>query len=394
MGRVKIRYYAVRAGRGYWQPTRAMRAAGFALMALGPDGAAAWLKAEKLNAEWDRQRQGAARKVEPADATPETTEAAVWYPPGSVGDAFQRYIRLDEWRHKALSTRTKIWWPAWRKRIRPVFGDVDPRTVSLEDISAWRSRLVKIAGADATHKAVKVWRALWKVMAAMGYCERTADPSLGLRNRAPEPRDQRWNEGEAVRLVKAAWRRRYCGLACIIAICWDTQFSPVDARGLRSRHWKPDDPQGPWFDLTKEGRTKSGRAAIGTVSRRTARLVAAYLADLGLELMDDAHLFRNRSKAPYSEFTLADDFARLREMVFPTDRRRLADMRRSGTIEAVAGDATASGIASKMANSIDTSSKLHKTYAPVDRGVVLSVDEARRRGRRKLRGGNVSGTKV
>ena len=37
---------------------------------------------------------------------------------------------------------------------------------------------------------------------------RTADPSMGIRNRAPAPRWQRWSEGEAVRLVKSAWPPR------------------------------------------------------------------------------------------------------------------------------------------------------------------------------------------
>jgi hypothetical protein len=64
----------------------------------------------------------------------------------------------------------------------------------------------------------------------------TADPTLGIRNRAPAPRWQRWSEGEAVRLVKVAWRRGYRGLACVIAVAWDTQFSPVDVRTLLERH--------------------------------------------------------------------------------------------------------------------------------------------------------------
>ena len=53
---------------------------------------------------------------------------------------------------------------------------------------------------------------------------RTADPSMGIRNRAPAPRWQRWSEGEAVRLVKCAWRHGYHGLACIIAVAWDSNF--------------------------------------------------------------------------------------------------------------------------------------------------------------------------
>jgi hypothetical protein len=52
------------------------------------------------------------------------------------------------------------------------------------------------------------------------------------------------------------------------------------------------------------------------------------------------------------------------KMVFPGDERWLMDMRRSGTVEAVAGGADALGFAAKLANSIDRSNTLHKTYAP------------------------------
>jgi hypothetical protein len=80
--------------------------------------------------------------------------------------------------------------------------------------------------------------------------------------------------------------------------------------------------------------------------------------------------------------------------VFPGDERKLMDMRRSGTIEAVAGGADAVGIAAKMANSIGRSNALHKTYAPVDIEAVRNADEARLQGRRKMRGGNEKRPKV
>jgi hypothetical protein len=70
------------------------------------------------------------------------------------------------------------------------------------------------------------------------------------------------------------------------------------------------------------------------------------------------------------------------------------DMRRSGTIEAVAGGADAVRIAAKMANSIGRSNALHKTYAPVDIEAVRNADEARLQGRRKMRGANGKRPKV
>jgi hypothetical protein len=80
-----------------------------------------------------------------------------------------------------------------------VFGYCDPRTVSLEDISTWRKMIEKTVSLCEAHRCVKIWRAMWKVAASLGYCERDADPSLGVRNRAAPGRSATWTEGEVVR---------------------------------------------------------------------------------------------------------------------------------------------------------------------------------------------------
>jgi hypothetical protein len=148
------------------------------------------------------------------------------------------------------------------------------------------------------------------------------------------------------------------------------------------------------FDRQSDGRAKTGRAAIGTLSPRTERLIGTYLSTLGVELMPDAILFRNRSGNPYREDTLGDDFASMREKTFPGDSRRLMDMRRSGVVEAVAGDVAPLGLSAKLANSIERSNMLHKTYAPVDVEAVRSTDKARLRGRKKMRAANIGSSKV
>jgi hypothetical protein len=66
-----------------------------------------------------------------------------------------------------------------------------------------------------------------------------------------------------------------------------------------------------------------------------------YLASLQIDLHPDAILFRTRSGAAYGRETLGHDFAAVRNLAFPDDRRRLMDMRRSGVVEAVAGKADA-----------------------------------------------------
>jgi len=151
---------------------------------------------------------------------------------------------------------------------------------------------------------------------------------------------------------------------------------PVDARMLRAPH-KAQNSGRLIFDRQEDGRTKTGRAAIGTLSKRTERLVATYLATLGIDLHPEAVLFRNKSGNLYREDSLAHDFSSVRELAFPGDTRRLMDMRRSGVVEAIAGDAGPLALSAKLANSIQRSNALHRAYAPVDIEAVRGTDEAR-----------------
>jgi hypothetical protein len=390
MGKVKIPYYIVRKGRGYWFPTLKMKALGFSIVRCGPDGAEAWKIAAEWNERWQKVKRG--DTPAPADASGmsrDQAEVVRRYPPRSVGAAFQAYIKTTEWEARALSARYKVWWPAWY-RIRDMWGDVDPNTIEFSAMSRWRAALEKKHGRGVTHKTLRVWRSLWTIMQGMKIASGT-DPSRGVRNRAPDPRYQRWTEGEAVLLVKAAWRHGYRGLACIIATAWDTQFSPVDVRTLQERHRAYADGR-LVFDRQTDGRAKTGRAAIGTVSRRTERLVTTYLA--GTERLPGAVLFRMRTGSPYREATLAHDFADVRGLAFPGDTRRLMDMRRSGVVEAIAGGTDVVGLSAKLANSIGRSNALYKTYAPVEIEAVRKADVARLQGRRKMRAANRKGPKV
>ena len=61
------------------------------------------------------------------------------------------------------------------------------------------------------------------------------------------------------------------------------------------------------IDRTQHGRTKTGRAALGTLSRLSERLIEAYLSQAFGDpvLLPDTKLFRNRSGGAYREDTLA-----------------------------------------------------------------------------------------
>ncbi len=377
MGTVKIPYYSVRerCGKrmGYWQPTAAMRAAGFKLVACGPDGPNAWAIANQWSDRWQEHRRS---KGKPLGKV---------YPRGSLGEAFLRYQQTETWQRKAPRTR-EDWRRGWRY-IEPIFGDVSPSAVPLDVLDEWYADLMTTAGTREAHRAVKIWRAMWGVAAALSaggkpfYCERGADPSLGLRRVTPRGRSQVWQEGELRRIIHRAWREGYRGLACLVSIMWDTAFSPVDARGLTVTQYVD---VGRWGAFRLE-RAKTGQAAIGTLSRRSAWLMRRYLRWGEVEHHRAMTLFRTREGAAYLKNSLAEDFRDVRRMVDPKEKRQMIDIRRSVAVEARAGGASAEHLGAKLANSIASNAELERTYQPVDLEAVQAVDEARIAGRRMAR---------
>jgi hypothetical protein len=369
MAEIKVRYYTTRRRKGglvgYWQPTKAMREAGFTLVPCGRDGPVAWSIAEEWNRRWDEYR-----------AKGETTR----WPVGSLGAAFDELRKLGIWKEKMLRTR-EDWERGWRY-IGPVFGDVNPATVTVSNLDVWYRSILDQAGVREAHRAMKIWRALWVQAAALRYCDPSRDPSKAIRRHTPSPRQAVWSEGEVVRLVKQAWRRGYQGLACVIAVAWDSGFSPVDCRKLTFAQVREEGP----LVAFNAARGKTGRAALGTLGRRSSALLATYLATLPGEPLPAAPIFRNRSGRPYSKDTLGDDF---RDIRGDKETRTLADMRRSGAVEAQAGGASDDIIAQKLANDVGSNEALRRTYLPVNEAAVRAVDEARKVGRRNIRGTKV-----
>src|SRR4029453_18640092 len=98
---IKIPYYTVRYGnRGYWEPRPAMRALGFRSVPCGQDGPDAWAVAEEWNRRWQAVKTGHAPSpalASAANLAPEKSEELTVYPPRSLGEAFRRYRRTEEW---------------------------------------------------------------------------------------------------------------------------------------------------------------------------------------------------------------------------------------------------------------------------------------------------------
>src|SRR5579859_4925333 len=119
MGVVKIKYYSVRKGRGFWLVTPEMRARGFENVRCGKDGPEAWAIAEKWNRRWQAARRGLEVDLEVNIETPIET-----WPKDSLGDVFRRFRMTDTWKRKPARTQ-EDWNRGWR-HVRGPLGELTP----------------------------------------------------------------------------------------------------------------------------------------------------------------------------------------------------------------------------------------------------------------------------
>src|SRR5262249_55187298 len=100
MTKIKLRHYVVKGRKAFWQPTKAMRLLGFYSVPCGDDGPDAWGIAEQWNSRWDKTRSGQEPSLAMAATdklSPEHSEELTVYPSHSLGEAFRRYRRTNEW---------------------------------------------------------------------------------------------------------------------------------------------------------------------------------------------------------------------------------------------------------------------------------------------------------
>ncbi len=237
MATVKLRYYVVKNGNGFWQPASHMRATGAKPIACGPDGPAAWSVAKAAFERWKAGIEAEAARM------PKTI-------PGTIGAAFERYRSTIEWAKKPPRTREE-WERCW-VRIEPFFGRARPSAITLEHISMFRETVRVSVSEREAQRCIKIWRAIWKVAAALKFCRADADLSIGVRNTEPKTRSAVWEHAEVIKLAKTARRTGYKGLAAIIAVSWDTSLSPVDVRSLT-----PSERHGDAFHIAR-AKTRAG----------------------------------------------------------------------------------------------------------------------------------------
>ena len=272
MGTVRIRHYRIRKGRGYWEPTARMKAIGFRLTPLGPDGPEAWLKAERLNCQWDQTRKDGA-EVET-------------YGHGTLGWLHEQYRTMGAWAKKEVRTREE-WELAWDV-IKPVFADLPVGAIDFKACDTFYTELGKAYTLHKQHRVFKIFRALMEV--AIGFQLIDTNPTHRIENTAPKSRKAIWSDAEAAQLRDIAWEMGYRGLSVAIAVAYDTQMAPVDVRlltlAVRVQH-----SQGVYFETA---RAKTHRKVIATLSKETEALLDRYLAGLAIFIPRDQPFIRNR----------------------------------------------------------------------------------------------------
>ena len=98
---------------------------------------------------------------------------------GTLAAAFAEYRATNEWGNKSVRTREE-WERCWRL-IGPAFGPCRPSAITLAQVSRFRQLVEANVSLREAHRCIKIWRALWRVVAALKYCRPDADPTFGVR---------------------------------------------------------------------------------------------------------------------------------------------------------------------------------------------------------------------
>jgi len=219
---MRIRHLITRGAgplpRFYWQPTAALRAAGFIPQRLPDDAAAAAARAEELNRDVDAWRHGGI----PADAPPAVHRraAAERRVRGTVGALIQEYQASRFWTALAPSTRREYQWAldlidAWA-------GDVLARAITSKAVEAFyqanrqrvegsgRARRVVLTPAKGA-AAVRVLRLLLAHGERWDYLPKGGNPATRPGISAPRQREPvLWSPAQVAHMAAAAdhmgWR--------------------------------------------------------------------------------------------------------------------------------------------------------------------------------------------
>jgi integrase len=233
MARLIVRHVIGRGGAYYFQPTAKMKQAGFRSEALGRNAAAAFARAEALNAEWDTLRRGA-----------ETAETVA---PFTLAWAIAAYRASSWWRDLAPSTQG-VATPLLAYLEASPLGPAPLRELARPDI---REFYDKVSAAHGTWKANDTHKYLSRVLSyavERGWIATNPAARMGIKD--PKPRRVVWTPEQVTAAIDKALELGYPGWARAISIGYD---SGQDLMVILDRQWSHFDGEGMDFRRRKTG---------------------------------------------------------------------------------------------------------------------------------------------
>lgn len=324
---VRVRHMVRRRGRWFWQPTKKMKAAGFCSEALGIDKGKATVRAEALNADWDR-----VRKVG-APAAPKK---------GTVAWLADLYQKSPE--YAALARKTRKEFDRLAEIVKAAFP-VHVAAIRRRHIKGWWREQVAAVSLDHANRLVnKGLRPILRT--AMDEELIAVNPVLKLKLTGTPPRQEVWTDEEIAAICKAG--RPSIALAVLIG--QNIGQRPTDILRLTWKQWDGR------CILLQQGKTDTWVEVKATPALKTA---------LDKAPRDAVQIIVNeRTGRPYELTNFDARFRDARKDAGVLSAKQFMDLRRTCVVMLGKAGCTVPEIAAVTGHSIKTVEAILKVYLP------------------------------
>jgi integrase len=286
VGSVKARYLVTRPLKGatlhYWQPTKALIAAGFRPRRLSDDPTKAYQQAEEENRRLDAWRKGT-----PLTSGPRYRQDSLC----ALDESFQR---SDEFRQ--MKERTKRDYLYNIKAALGLAGDMPVTSLSKGLILDWHQVQRDIRGPAAARNSAVALRRLLSFGVNRDWLP--INPALALRLRTPRGVDRVWTTAERESFIQQAQADGWPSMALAAMLGWCLGQRPAD---LRTLAWSAYDGR-----TIKLRQQKTGRSmTIPILPELKCLLDAAPRTAVQIVISE-------RTERPYGESDFQHRFAKIR----------------------------------------------------------------------------------
>lgn len=365
MATYTIQYLTTRPGRHgatrhYWQPSAALKKAGWQMVILGTDEAAAIKAAQRLNeqvADW--KKTGAASR--PGARARAAVKAHVSR--GTVGAIIQAYRdrRLPD-----LAPNTRHTYGGCLSIIEGWAGDAPVASITRKRVQAFKEGLAKPAtpgGPPRLTRAASTMRVLRTLFHWAVNEDLMADnPAAGARVATPPPRDQIWPDHAIDAMVAAADHAGNASIGTAIMLAAFIGQREDDILKLQWSQWK-------------EGRIRLRQGK----TRRWVEVRARPALRLRLDAMAEANrarpvvtmsiLLRESDGKPYPAHYFQSEFRRIKALAVAAgcadlEGLQYRDLRRTCIVRLAEAGIELPNIAAISGHQIESCKRILETYMP------------------------------